>query len=191
MSGPHPQTPGDSLIPTDSLASTDSLAPTDPADAPESPPMRPVSGRGLALRFARALTGLLFVPYAFYYAITGVVVTLSALGGLIRGQSSVVVYDIGGDPVTTWSLGLLGLGLLLTAAVVISTLVMLVLNVRIVRWWQLLLAATVALAMASALAAVIGDLSFTAWLLYFGGLPAVALVAIVELAWPLGSQSSP
>lgn len=175
--------------PSDSTTPTDPLAPTDPAAAHEPPYVRPVTGRGLALRFVRALTGLLYAPYAFYYSVTGLVVALSALGGMVRGQSSVVVYGIGGDPVATWSLGLLGLGLLLTAAVVISTLVMLVINVRIVRWWRLLLAATVALSVASALAAVVGDLSATAWLVYFGGLPAVALAAIVELAWPRGSPT--
>jgi hypothetical protein len=96
---------------------------------------------------------------------------------------------VGGDPAATWSLTLFGLMLLLTAAVVISNLAMLVLNVRVLRWWQYLLAATGALAAASALAAVVGDLSISAWLLYFGGLFGVALVAIVELAWPLGSSS--
>jgi hypothetical protein len=67
---------------------------------------------------------------------------------------------------------------------------MLVLNVRVLRWWQYLLAATGALAAASALAAVVGDLSASAWLLYFGGLLGVAVVAIVELAWPLGSPTA-
>jgi hypothetical protein len=166
-------------------------APADPAASSELSPVRPATGRGLALRFARALAGLLFLPYAFYYTITGVVVTFSALGGLVRGQDSVAVYDIEGDPVRTWSLGLLGLGLLLTAAVVVSTMVMLVINVRILRWWQALLGATIALAAASALAAVVGDLSFTAWLLYFGGLPGVALAAIVELAWPRARPPTP
>ena len=154
---------------------------------PSAPP--PLSGRGLALRFARALVGLLFLPYAVFYCITGLVVTLSALGGLVRGRGSVEVYGIGGDPAATWSLTLFGLMLLLTAAVVISNLAMLVLNVRVLRWWQYLLAATGALAAASALAAVVGDLSASAWLLYFGGLLGVAVVAIVELAWPLGSPS--
>jgi len=154
---------------------------------PSAPP--PLSARGLALRFARALVGLLFLPYAVFYCITGLVVTLSALGGLFRSQGTVVVYGVGGDPAATWSLTLFGLMLLLTAAVVISNLAMLVLNVRVLRWWQYLLATTGALAAASALAAVVGDLSASAWLLYFGGLLGVALVAIVELAWPLGSSS--
>ena len=155
---------------------------------PSAPP--PLSGRGLALRFARALVGLLFLPYAVFYCITGLVVTLSALGGVIAARGSVSVYGVGGDPVTTWSLMLFGVALLLTAAVVISNLAMLVLNVRILRWWQYLLAATGALAAASALAAVVGDLSAGAWLLYFGGLLGVALVAIVEVAWPLAPTSS-
>jgi len=154
---------------------------------PSAPP--PLSARGLALRFARALVALLFLPYAVFYCITGLVVTLSALAALFRGESSAVVHGVGGDPAATWSLMLFGVGLLLTAAVVISNLAMLVLNVRILRWWQYLLAATGALAAASALAALVGDLSIGAWLLYFGGLFGVALVAIVELAWPRGLTS--
>jgi len=150
---------------------------------PSAPP--PLSARGLALRFARALVGLLFLPYAVFYLITGLVVTLSALAALFRGESSAVVHGVGGDPAATWSLTLFGLMLLFTAAVVISNLAMLVLNVRVLRWWQYVLSATVALSAASALAAVVGDLSVGAWLLYFGGLLGVALVAIVELAWPL------